>query len=433
MPATDAASANELELQGRTKYIATPGEGVRVNARSYYTRSRGHELKGFHNFQSRSDTADVAFKRFSRDNGQTWSEPVAVSTHKKTPSGVSRTYPRTGYVDPARDVLIEFLLQGTLPGDDPLEGMKHWGLRYRLSRDGGRTAYHEGPVVQNADEFSAKHPFPGVEIGKNSIMIGDQSCITITLRNGDLLQPVQITPTGPDGEYYNPGGGYTYHDAAVLIGKWNEREQIDWTVSERVVGDPSRSTRGMLEPTVAEFPDGRILMVLRGSNHRKPELPAHKWFCISRDGGRSWSTPSPWKYGDGESFYSPSSCSQLLKHSSGRVFWLGNISAGNPRGNLPRHPLVIGEVDPSSFQLLRETICTIDERRDGDANELQLSNFFAREDRATHDVLVHCSPLNRTLAYDADGQRLRVNWTANAWLYRIRIADGRRKHGPESP
>jgi hypothetical protein len=53
---------------------------------------------------------------------------------------------------------------------------------------------------------------------------------------------------------------------------------------------------------------------------------------------------------------------------------------------------------------------------------LQISNFFAREDRETHDIVVHCSPFNGTPAVDANGNRLPVNWTADAWLYRIRVA-----------
>ncbi len=415
-------SAGELVFAGRTRFFATPKEGVRVNARAYYTRSTGNSLKSFHDFQSRSDTADVAFQRFSQDNGRNWSDPVTVVTQRKTVNGAVRSYPRIGYVDPNRDVLVEFSLNGILPNDDPLEGMKHWSLRYSLSHDGGHSSYHEGAVVQTGEQFTAKRPFPGVEIGKNSIMIGDQSCITITLADGNLLQPVQITPLGPNGEYYNPGGGYTYHDAAVLIGEWNDRGTVDWKLSQRVVGDPNRSTRGMIEPTVAELPDGRVLMVLRGSNHRKPGLPGHKWYSISKDGGETWSTPQPWRYNDGFAFYSPSSCSQLLKHSNGRVYWIGNISARNPNGILPRHPLVIGEVDSSSMRLVRETICTIDKRRDGDSDKLQISNVFAREDRETHDIVVHCSPLNRVSASDADNSS-RVNWTAHAWLYRIAVTE----------
>ena len=419
----DEIGSAELELVGREKFISTPNDGIRINARAYYSRKTGYALKSFHNQQSRSDTADVAYQRFSDDNGKTWTDPITVTTNRRTDRGTMRTYPRTGFVDPNRGVLIEFWLHGNLPTDDPLEGMKHWSLFYRLSRNGGRSAYHNGPVIHTGRQFSVDHPLPDVFIGRNSIMIGDQSCITIALRNGELLQPVQITPLGPNGEYYNPGGGYTYHDAAVLIGKWNQQNTIDWTISERVVADPQRSTRGMLEPTVAEFSDERILMVLRGSNHRKPNLPSYKWFSVSSDHGRSWSDPRPWTYTNGVAFYSPSSCSQLIKHSNGSIYWIGNICDSNPDGNLPRHPLVIGRVNPKDLLLIRETLCVVDTRREGDSAKLQVSNFFAREDRATGEILVHCSPLNRKDGYDQNGQPIRTNWTADAWLYRVRVLD----------
>ena len=72
-------------------------------------------------------------------------------------------------------------------------------------------------------------------------------------------------------------------------------------------------------------------MVLRGSNDRRPELPSWRWIAFSSDGGRRWTPPEPWTYDQGEAFFSPSACSQLLRHSSGRLFWLGNINGESPR------------------------------------------------------------------------------------------------------
>jgi len=414
------ASAGELTLIGRTPFVESPRPGVRVNARSFYTSRDGVALKSFHDVQTRSDAADIAYERFSLDNGKTWSEPASITTQQKTDAGVKRNYPCTAIVDPTNNTLVEFWLSGLLPNDNPLEGMQHWTLRYRLSRDGGRTAFHEGPVVQAGGDFSEQHPFPELHIGKNSIMIGDKACAPIRLKSGTLLQPVQITPLGPNGKYFNPGGGYTYHDAAVLIGKWNEQGLIDWTMSQRIVADPARSTRGMLEPTVAEFSGDRILMVMRGSNQSKPHLPAHKWFSVSTDNAQTWSKPEPWTDTADVAFHSPSSCSQLLSHSNGTIYWIGNLSEANPNGNLPRYPLVIAEVDPVSLKLNRETLCEIDTRREGELAGTQISNFSAHEDRETGDILIHCSPINRTLAQDANGKPLRINWTSNAWLYQIR-------------
>ena len=163
-------------------------------------------------------------------------------------------------------------------------------------------------------------------------------------------------------------------------------------------------------------------MVLRGSNDAKPHLLGRKWMSISTDNGHHWSTPRPWTYADGQSFFSPSSCSQLLTHSNGRIYWIGNICPSNPRGNLPRYPLVIGEVDPASGGLICSTVNEIDSRRDGDWERMQVSNFFAREDRETGDIMIHCAPFDRTRETGTDGKPGEMNWTSDAWLYRVKIA-----------
>ena len=221
---------------------------------------------------------------------------------------------------------------------------------------------------------------------------------------------MQITPLGPDGEVYNPGGGYTYHEAAVLIGAWVEGLAIEWEISQRVTGDPATSTRGCCEPAIAEMPDGRILMVMRGSNDARPSLPGYKWYSVSEDGGFHWGPVRPWSFSDGVPFFSPSSCSQLLPHSNGRCFWIGNVTSGNPRGNSPRHPLVIGQVDPQSAMLLKESVVTIDTREPGEDEDLQLSNFLAHEDRENGDVVLYVTRFFHKKA-----------WRGDAYVYRVAV------------
>lgn len=427
---TWAASAAEqrISLVGAEVFIPCPRPGVRVNAFADYIRPSGLELVCYSNEQTRSDAADVAYRRFSADNGRTWTDPEVITTNSKNDRGTHRRYVASVFVDPVENALVTVFNDAVLPTDNPLEGMKHWRLWCAISRDGGRTASHEGPIME-AGDHTPEHPLHGVWVGKNGVMIGDHTCAAIRTRRGDILQPVQICPVGPDGQYYNPGGGYTYHDAAVLIGRWNEAGTIEWRLSSLVRGDPLRSTRGMLEPTIAEMPDGRVLMILRGSNDKKPDLPGYRWFAVSTDGGETWSAPKPWTYANGEPFFSPSSCSQLLRHSNGRIYWIGNISPANPRGNLPRYPLVIGEADTTSLLLMRNSVCVIDDRRADDPADLLISNFHAREDRETHEVVVYCSPLGRGSAAinSAGGPSASRpagrdrDWTADAWLYRLRV------------
>ena len=175
----------------------------------------------------------------------------------------------------------------------------------------------------------------------------------------------------------------------LLIGRWREDGRLAWRCSERIVGDPERSSRGLIEPTIAELEDGSLLMVMRGSNDARPDLPGHKWMARSRDGGESWSAPEPWRYADGEAFYSPSACSQLIPHVDGRLLWMGNICAENPRGNSPRYPMILGEVDRETGLLIRDSVAAVDDRGAEEDERLTLSNFYTREDRETGELLLH--------------------------------------------
>lgn len=404
-----ADETKPLRVRSKEVFVKAPRPGVTARANSYYTRGEGLDKVCSMSTSTRSDTADTCERRFSTDNGRTWSDREPICFITKTEEGVHRQYPKPGWVDPETGGLLVMVLEGVLPSDNPLEGTKRWTLRYRVSTDGGHSYAVDERVVQRGD-YTRDHPIEGVWVGKNSVMTGAGSCRPIRTRNGRILVPVQITPLGPDGEYHNPGGGYTYHEAAVLIGTWTDGLKIEWDLSARVANDPARSTRGCVEPTVAEMPDGRILMVMRGSNDVKPHLPGYKWYSVSDDGGLHFTPPEPWTYSDGSPFFSPSSCSQLLRHSNGRYYWIGNVSPSNPRGNSPRYPLVIGQVAPESLMLIKETVTVIDDRGADEEVDLQLSNFLAHEDRETGEVVLHMTRFFH-----------RKGWRGDAYVYRIEL------------
>jgi hypothetical protein len=409
--AAPAALTQAVDLAVRREvFLASPGHGVAVMAYAFYTRLRGGDMISIEQRWTRSDTIDVAYVRRSRDHGRTWSAPVELRTGERRREGMLRRHPRCGFVEPRSGRYIEFWTEGVLPSDDPLEGLRHWSIYYRVSRDGGRTAGPARQVIHAGAEFHASHPLPGVWTGKNCAMLGDMTCVPVAAGGGRIVLPIQISPLGADGKLYNPTGGYTYTDGAVLHGSWRG-DSLEWEMSELVRGDPARSTRGMVEPTIEFLDDGRVLMVLRGSNDRRPELPGHRWVSTSSDGGHRWTMPQPWTYDDGQPFFSPSACSQLLRHSSGRLFWLGNITPDNPRGNRPRFPFVIGEVDRRTGLLKRTSVRVVDTRQAGEDPILSLSNFYAREDRRTREVAVH---MTRLFAHPGA-------WSGDACLYWVRV------------
>jgi hypothetical protein len=387
----------------REVFVRSPGKGTAVDACAYYTEAAGGAMVSVEGRMSRSDTVDVCYYRHSTDYGHTWSEPTTRKIQEKRPEGTWRLAPRAGYVDPKTRRYLEFWNEAVLPTDNPLEGLRQWNVFYSV--DG---VPHQ--IIHQGAEFDARHPLPGVYTGKNCVMIGDVPCLPLTLKDGSILLPVQVSLFDANGNLYNPGGGYTYTDVAILHGRWKGKV-LQWRMADAIKGDPARSTRGMDEGTLATLADGRLIVVMRGSNDRKPELPGYRWISYSHDGGWHWTAPAPWTYSTGEPFYSPSSCSELLRHSNGKLYWLGNICAVSPHGNLPRRPFYVGEVDQDTGLLIRDSLIKVDDLEPGDADILMLSNFYAREDRATRQIALH---MTRLFAFK-DG------WMGDAYLYRIDV------------
>jgi hypothetical protein len=331
---------------------------------------------------------------YSADNGQTWvSYPQQPDFDSRLPHGYRReSFPL--YADPTNGWVLKIVPSMDTPGLDPsiIEppiALETYYFRYRVSIDGGRNWLFDEPMVQRGK--TEANPFDGVYKGKNGFFMGDVGSQLIRARSGQILIPAQACKLGPDGKLVSPGGGFTYTDVVIILGTWRDDHRLDWEISAAIEADPARSTRGMIEPTLAELPDGRIFCVMRGSNggSRDPQyqLPSYRWWSVSDDGGRHWSKPKPWSWDNGELFFSPSSMSQLLKHSSGHIFWIGNISETNCQGNHPRYPLVIGQVDPHSLRLIRSSILQVDTRQ-ADEPPINLSHWWGLEDRHSGDVII---------------------------------------------
>lgn len=370
-------------------FVKSPAGGIGVFGAAYYVNAAGGEMVNTLTHMTKSDTTDVSFSRRSQDHGQTWDQPQTIPTTFDDPKGSGKKYPRGIFVDPNTKQSIALWNVAVLPTDDPLEGMRQWTLWYATSNDGAKTWLANEQIIHKGQQYNATNHMPGITVGKNAIMLGDRTQVPIIRHDGVILLPVQISPTGPDGDYHNPGAGYTYTNCMVLMGKWRNDGSVEWTASQPILADPSRTTRGVIEPTIASLNDNRLLLVMRGSNDVKPQWPGCRWYSISNDDGQTWTTPQPWTFSDGATMHSPSSCSQLITHSSGRLFWIGNQCEQNPHGNGPRYPLVMIEIDQATALPIRETLTIVDDRKPGEHERLTLSNFNCREDRRNGQIVVN--------------------------------------------
>jgi hypothetical protein len=263
-------------------------------------------------------------------------------------------------------------------------------LWYRVSSDGGATWDQERPIVQQGAEYSPMHPNRFVWIGKNGYETAGGWINRMS--NGQILFPVCFAPLGADGKQYNPLRAFTFSYVACLIGTWNQAgNDVLWEVSADVQISADLAARGVSECAPVELKTpGHILIVSRAGN--EPNTGTQKachWRTLSTDYGKTWSAYAPFTYETGEEFWSPASfCNAIRSSKTGKAYWVGNISRTLPKGNMPRYPLVIGEIDEEKLSLRKETVTIVDDRLPDDPADLQLSNFGLLEDPTTGNLLI---------------------------------------------
>ena len=105
----------------------------------------------------------------------------------------------------------------------------------------------------------------------------------------------------------------TYREGCVagamsFVGKWDPvRKDYSWRISNRIFLPRKVSTRGLVELDLSELKDGRLLLIMRGSNAGLDSLecPGRKWISVSSDGGLTWGEITDLRFDTGEQFYSP--------------------------------------------------------------------------------------------------------------------------------
>ncbi len=377
------------------------------------------EMKEVRMWQAISDTPEKPVCRYSSDNGENWSdfEPQeeVVSYHE----GKEIIWcPGPTLFDPASGALVGVWLRQTRLGGNQFRNH----CFCRLSRDGARTwseprlmRYEEGA------DFDPANPLDPAFLEHNQAYFGQN---LIKRRDGALVFSVTTANIPADAPDPNPRKIEAFYvpvdcrsiGGVNFVGTWNAGAQsYEWRAGNVVWVPRHVSSRGLMEPAVAELGDRRVLTVWRCSNQNldRSEQPGRKRYAISTDGGLTMGEPAEWKYADGTSFYSPSSLHRFVRHSvTGRLYWVGNISPAPCSGNSPRYPLIIAEVDEIKAALKKDTVTVIDDRREGDGPGVQLSNFSLFENRKTHDLEIYLTRL---------GEDASSVWNADAYKYTIKL------------
>ena len=356
-----------------------------------------------HSLELRDDVHSSRGWRLSRDNGRTWTKLEPLPSTDRYYKGVE-VWEGAGPVlhDRRAGVLVDTWLRQIA-----VKGLYHQCTYYRISRDHGRTwttpkqlRYEEG------DDFDPASPLNPSFLSRNQAYFGSN---ILPHSNGTLIHPV--AHANAPGDPRNDKRSWRM-GSLCFIGKWDpDTKDYHWTAGKRVEISPTLSSRGLMEPAAAELNGGRVLVVWRGSN--TPKTPGRKWFSLSTDGGRTLSTVQEWKYDDGSRFYSPSSLHRFIRHSvTGKLCWVGNISAVKPSGNWPRYPLIIAEVDERLAAIKKRTVSAIDDRKPPQTTRVQFSNFSLLENRETHALELYLT----AYAENADDWR-----TANCYKYTVTL------------
>ncbi|MBM3263475.1 MAG: exo-alpha-sialidase [candidate division Zixibacteria bacterium] len=348
-------------------------------------------------YEDYSDAYDDFSIRISEDNGRTWSDPTPWLSGRNTPDGRMRYAEPGAFFDRNTGKLIVLVDENFYPNDTlDVDGV----CRVVQAIYDPATATWTGPIsldLTPARYLAVSFPFP------------------IQSSAGTLFFPAMRPILGTDGKPLHYKGCWAPIDECLtIIGQYRPDGSIGWSVGNPPVIDVEQTSRGLDENTIAELSDGRLVIVCRGDNSMFPEKPGYKWVCYSEDGACTWSDPVPLGCDKGPAFESSATGSALFRSIlDGKLYWMGNLCTGGqrPRGNYPRVPLVVAEVQEEPFALKRNTITVIGDRAPGEPPEVQMSNFRFYQDRENGDLVVFVTRYAERSAKDwmlADYYRIRV-------------------------
>ncbi len=415
--------------EGYTRYY--DGEGI-----LHETMGRANEC----------DYACEGYHRTSADKGKTWTEWETI--YKDTSEGRHGAVPGSpdgdemlggvgpNMYDPKSGChfgvgTVGYYLKGhnvgyfamALEGEDNVRWHAYYAIRYPDGREEKKMfELEEG----GADYDPAKYRDPAF-IDKNRCLAGDLRI----LPDGDLCFFLYPSVTlccklaGVDVNTYFPSSPNLHYGLVVVRAHWNgDKGEYEFSYSNVIMLSDVQSSRCIMEPHMTILPNGKWLLVVRGSNYVhepwhtrvSPAAPGFKWYTISEDGGRTWAPLMPWHFDTREVVYSSASIHAFYRSpKNGRLYWIGNIVEPSMiHANDPRFPLQICEVNEEYGYLIKDTLTVIDTVREGQY-KVELSNFNLLTDPDTGDLEMRMTKININDAEQGMGKP--GDWYSEAWEY----------------
>ncbi len=389
-----------------TKYReALDNQTVEWFSRGYVNREGGlmHEHMSI---SASSDFSDDEYQRVSEDHGKTWGEwrNVYVENGYEQLGEHERNFPAnpTEIWNPVHKHYVGLGMERLFKGGhshglslfwkgDPSGLIDHTYISVRP--EGGERKFQLVRYEEGA-EFNHDDPMHPDYSTKN---ISYQGSNLVFDNNGDILLPIGVPMAkcceiaGADVNEIFPSCPQVLRGLMMIRGVWNG-EKYEFIPSRPILISDLQSSRGVDEPTIVLLHSGRIVIVFRGSNipnkgwntRIEPGTPGFKWYCWSDDGGKTFTQPMPWHFDDGEVIYSSATISYFIEDAkTGKHYWIGNITDHRIKGNDPRWPLQIVEVDETYGTAKKESFTVIDDRREGESERIELSNFCLYQNRET--------------------------------------------------
>jgi hypothetical protein len=349
--------------------------------------------------QDYSDGYDDYAVQLSTDNGQTWSKPEIRWKSSVTPEGRMRYAEPAAYFDSDRKKLI-VLIDHTLHPNDKLNVDTDYGLELNIY-DPAKNNWTERRTLE----------FPGERTPAMSFSF------PIKTGRGQILFPGMRKCIDSQGKAIHYKNTWAPVDEMVtVIAEWETEDSPRFRLGRALQIEPERSSRGLDENALVALSDGRIAAVCRGDNSAFPERPGYKWLTFSSNDGESWSAPMPLPATEGDPIESGANGSALFRSiKNGKLYWMGNLALRGERakGNWPRSPLCLVEVQESPLALKRDSIFAVDERSFNDSPRVQMSNFRFYQDRVTGDVVIFLSRY---------GEQSEKEWMlADYYRYRVEL------------